>query len=92
MFFMLDFIFNGTVILGIILTILCFIFVYMMMQLAGFNEGLMVANGMTKGIVLIGGGVTDSLPGVGFAPAATMTVMTIYLITLSDRANANKNS
>jgi hypothetical protein len=87
---LLDLIFNETVILGILFSILCCIFVYMMMLLAGFNDGLMVANGLTKGIMLIGGGITDSLPGIGFAPVATMTVMTIYILTLSDRANAEK--
>jgi len=84
----LDLIFNETVILGILFSVLCSIFIFMMLLLAGSNGKRKAASGFMKGIVLVGGGVIDSLPGLGFAPIETMTVAIIYMLVLADRANA----
>jgi hypothetical protein len=86
----LDLVFNETVILGILFSILCSIFIFLMLLLAGSNGKRKAASGLIKGVVLVGGGVVDSLPGLGFAPVETMTVAIIYMLVLADRANAKK--
>lgn len=86
-----DFIFNETVILGIVFSIICSIFIFMMLLLVGSGSKRGSANGLLKkGGVLMVGGVVDSLPGLGFFPTETATVLTVYLMTLQERANAEE--
>jgi hypothetical protein len=86
-----DFLFNATVILGMLFSVLCSIFIFMMLLLAGSGDKRKKAGGLLrKGIALIGGGLADSLPGFGFLPIETLTVFLIYAMVLQERANARK--
>lgn len=88
---LLDFLFNPTVVLGIVFSILCSIFIFMMLMLAGSSGKRKAASGfIKKTMVIIGGGIFDSLPGVGFLPAETFTVFVLYVMALSERGNENK--
>jgi len=86
----LDLVFNETIILGALFSIFCSIFIFMMLLLAGSNGKRKLASGFLKTGLLIGGGVADSLPGLGFLPIETITVFAIYILVLSERANAEK--
>ncbi|HPN54625.1 MAG TPA: hypothetical protein PLB52_01700 [Candidatus Moranbacteria bacterium] len=84
----LDFIFNETIILGMLFSILCSIFIFMMLWLAGSSRKQKRAKGFVKkAVILIGGGIADSLPGLGFLPIETLTVFLIYITVLSERAS-----
>ena len=83
---LLDLVFAPTVILSILFSILCSIFIFMMLMLAGSGGGKgMVSGLLKKGGFIMGGGVIDSLPGVDFFPAETVTVGIIYFMTLAER-------
>lgn len=85
----LDIVFTGTgglIPLSMLFSILCSIFIFMMLLLAGSSGKKGMASGLLKkGGFLIGGGVVDAMPGVGMFPAETATVGVIYCMTLSER-------
>lgn len=88
---LLDFFAGPTVILSILFSILCSIFIFMMLLLVSANSKRGMANSfMKKGMLLIGGGIADSLPGIDFFPIETATVAGIYYLTLLERKNAPK--
>lgn len=86
----LDLVFGITVIVPILFSIFCSIFIYMMMLLAGSTGKKNSIVRSLKWIVLIGGGLADSFPGAAFFPIATLTVTIIYVLTLSERSNNGK--
>ena len=86
----LDLVFAPTIILSMVFSILCSIFIFMMLLLAGSSGKRKAASGFMKGGILIGGGIADSIPGVDFFPVETITVGIIYFMTLSERASADK--
>jgi hypothetical protein len=86
----LDLALGFTVILPAILSILCSIFIFMMMLLSGGINKTKMARNILKGSVLIGGSIIDSLPGIDFFPFETITVLIVYLLILSERASAER--
>lgn len=86
--YILDLIFFETIILPILFSILCSIFIFMMMFLAGANKKMKSARGFLKGGFIISGGIFDAIPGLDFLPIEFVTVGIIYYMTLSERANA----
>jgi len=73
----------------ILFSILCSIFIFMMMVLVGSTGKKKGANKFIKKVLLlIGGGVADSIPGIDFFPIETATVAAIYFLTLVERKNA----
>jgi hypothetical protein len=90
---LLDFVLAPTVILSMLGSILCSIFIFMMLILAKASEERKTASRfITKILVIIGGGVVDSLPGIDFLPIETITIIIIYILVLSERAQAEKIS
>lgn len=88
---LLDLVFAPTVILSILFSILCSIFIFMMLMLAGSSGKRKGAKGfIKKAITLAGGGIADSIPGIDFLPIETVTVGIIYFMALSERANEEK--
>ena len=86
-----DFVFAETVILSMLTSILCSIFIFMMLILAGSGRRNKSARGFAKkALILIGGGAADSLPGVDFLPIETITVGMIYMMVLAERASEKK--
>jgi hypothetical protein len=86
-----DLVFNETVILGFLFSILCSIFIFMMILLAGSGKkGKAASKIVAKTFTLLGGGLADSLPGLGFLPIETLTVLILYMLVLSERANARE--
>ena len=80
-----------TVILPIIFSALCSIFIFMMLLLVGANGKRKGANALFKKIVfLIGGGILGSIPGLDIFPFETATVAVIYFLTLVERKNAQE--
>lgn len=78
-----------TVILPILFSMLCSIFIFMMMLMVGSGGKRKSATAIFKKIgFLLGGGVADAIPGLGFFPIETMTVILIYALTLVERKNA----
>jgi hypothetical protein len=75
-----------TVILPIIFSILCSIFIFMMLMLVGANGKRSGANSLLKKVGwLLGGGVLASIPGLDIFPFETATVAVIYYLTLVER-------
>ena len=73
-------------ILNVLFSILCSIFIFMMLMLAGSNGKRKNARGLIKkGLTIAGGGVLDSLPAVDMLPVETATVITVYLMVLFER-------
>lgn len=88
---LLDSVAGPTVILAILFSILCSIFIFMMLLLVSANDKRGMAKSLMKrGIILIGGGVIDSIPGINFLPIESLTVAIIYFLTLVERKNAQK--
>lgn len=87
----LDSVFN-LVLIGGLLSILCSIFIFMMMFLVDAGKKKKMANGlMKKGLALVAGGIADSFPGLGFLPIETLTVGIIYVMTLLERKNSGES-
>ncbi|EKE19874.1 MAG: hypothetical protein ACD_8C00094G0018 [uncultured bacterium] len=88
---LLDFIAGPTIILAVLFSILCSIFIFMMLLLVNSNSKRGMASSLIKkGLVLIGGGIADSIPGIDFFPIESLTVAVIYYLTLLERKNAPK--
>jgi hypothetical protein len=86
---LLDFVFAPTVVLSILASILCSIFIFMMLVIARATEKRKVASRfIMKFFVIIGGSMADSFPGIDFLPIETITVFIIYYLVLHERANA----
>lgn len=86
---LLDFVVAETVILSILFSMLCSIFIFMMMLLVGSNGKKKGATSLLKKIGVLGvGGIADSIPGIDFFPIETLTVAIIYFLTLVERKNS----
>ena len=78
-----------TVILPIIFSALCSIFIFMMLLLVGSSGKRKGANALLKkGLFLLGGGIFGSIPGLDIFPFETLTVGIIYYMELSERKHA----
>ncbi|EKD46828.1 MAG: hypothetical protein ACD_67C00055G0009 [uncultured bacterium] len=76
-----------TIVLPVLFSMLCSIFIFMMMLLTGSNGKKKNSNVMLKKIgILLGGGVADSL--ISFLPIETVTVGMIYAMTLIERKSS----
>ena len=88
---LLDIVTFETIVLPIVFSALCTIFIFMMMLLAGSGGRKKAANSiLKKGALLVGGGVADAIPGIDFFPIETITVMMVYVMELIERKNAAK--
>ncbi|MDD5463694.1 MAG: hypothetical protein PHP62_00990 [Candidatus Moranbacteria bacterium] len=88
---LLDSVAGPTVILAILFSILCSIFIFMMLLLVSANSKRgMASSFIKKGLILVGGGIVDSIPGINFLPVESLTVAVIYFLTLIERKNAAK--
>lgn len=89
---LLDLVFIGSLPgVGTAITICCSIFIFMMMILVGGRGKKGVASGIAKRAgVLLGGTLVEFMPGIDFFPVETATVLIIYVMTLSERKNAQK--
>jgi hypothetical protein len=88
---LLDTVAGPTVILAILFSILCSIFIFMMLLLVSANDKRGMAKSLIKrGAILIGGGLADSIPGIDFLPIESLTVAVIYYLTLVERKNAQE--
>lgn len=75
--------------LGTVITIMCSIFIFMMMLLVGAGEKKKMFKGMFKrGGAIIAGALVGFMPGLNFLPEETITVIAVYVLTLSERAHA----
>jgi len=82
----LDLVFAETVILSILFSILCSIFIFMMLTLAGSNGKRKGTKSIVKKIIpLIGGGILDSIPGLDFFAHRNCYCWVIYYMTLAER-------
>ena len=89
---LLDFVLAPTVILPILFSVICSVFIFMMLLLvgsAGKKKG--ASKFLKKAGILVSGGIVDSIPGVDFLPVESLTVAAIYFLTLVERKNAQKN-
>ncbi len=81
----------ATVILPMLFSSFCSIFIFMMLLLVGASgKKKMASNMIKKGLVVIGGGVFDAVPGLDLFPIETATVLVIYLMTLYERMEARE--
>ena len=80
-----------TVVLPILFSFLCSIFIYMMLMLVGANGKKKQANAIFKKIgYLVGGGIFSAIPGLDIFPFETATVVVLYFMELSERRNAQE--
>jgi hypothetical protein len=87
----IDVVFAPTIVLPITFSMLNAIFGFMMMQLAKFSEKAKVhSRFMIRVGILIAGSMLDSIPGLGFLPISIATIFIGYMLTLWERANAEK--
>jgi hypothetical protein len=78
-----------TIILPVLFSMLCSIFIFMMILLTGSSGKKKIAKTIFKKIgVLLGGGVADSIPGLSVFPIETFTVILIYVLTLIERKSS----
>lgn len=83
---LLDFVAGPTVILSVLFSILCSIFIFMMMLLVGSTGKKKGASKFLSKIGILGaGGIADSIPGIDFLPIETATVAAIYFMELVER-------
>lgn len=84
-----DLVLFETVILPVLFSMMCSIFIFMMLLLVGNVGKKKGANKFLKKIgFLLAGAVADSVPGINFFPTETLTVATIYFLELSERKHA----
>lgn len=77
--------------IGTVITILCSIFIGMMMLLAGMGGSRKVVRGAFGRIgMLLGGSIAEFIPGINFFPVQSATVFIIYIMTLVGRERTNK--
>ena len=78
----------------IVATLLCSIFIAMMMILGGFSngaEGGRVQQKMIRSwLILLGGTVAEMLFGINFLPIETFTVAIVYVLLLSARKQSKR--
>lgn len=81
----------GTVVLPMLFSALCSLFIFMMLLLVGANGKRKTATKFfQKGLVILGGGLTDAIPGLDLLPVETATVLIIYLMTMRERAETRQ--
>lgn len=77
----------ATVILPFLFSMLCGIFIFMMLLLAGAGGKKNAAKRiLNKVLTTLGGSLADGIPGLDLFPIETATVLVIYLMTLKERA------
>lgn len=77
--------------LGTAITIMCSIFIFMMMALVGAGEKRKLVNGLLKrGGILLTGTIIEFIPGLSFIPIETVTIVIIYFQVLSERKHAGE--
>jgi hypothetical protein len=83
---LIDLLASETVIFGVLFSVLCSIFIFMMMLLVGSGGKKKQAKGFLKKILtLVAGGVADAVPFLGWIPIETATVAIIYVMVLMER-------
>ncbi len=86
---LLDIVDSETVILPMLFSALCSIFIFMMLLLAGSSGKKKGASKfIQKGLAILGGGIADSIPGLDFLPIETISVLAVYYMTLVERKDA----
>jgi len=87
----LDLVTAITVILPWIFSLLCGIFIFMMLLLAGASGKRNGAQRiLNKLLMTLGGSIADGIPGLDFFPIETFTVAIIYVMTLKERVEDRK--
>jgi len=88
---LLDLVDFETVILPMLFSVLCSIFIFMMLLLAKALEKRKVASRLiVKGLTILGGSLADGIPGLSFFPIETITMSVIYFMVLYERAKAKE--
>lgn len=87
---LLDLVTGPTVILAILFSILCSIFIFMMLFLVSSSENRKIGKNIAtkygkKMITLLFGAILESVPAIDFLPIQTITVVIIYIVTLMER-------
>lgn len=83
----LDLVTFETIVLPWLFGLLCSIFIFMMLLVAGAGGKRKVASKLVqKGLLIIGGGLLDGIPGLDLIPIETATVLVVYIMTLKERA------
>jgi len=78
-----------TIILPFLTSILCGIFIYMMLYLGGAGDKKKKTKKMMgKGLTILFGSLIDAIPGLDVIPIETITVLIVYVWVLFDRKNA----
>jgi len=78
-----------SIVLPFIFSVLCGIFIFMMMLLVGAAGKRKGASKMLSKIGILGfGTIVDSIPGLDVFPVETATVIAIYVMELIERKNA----
>lgn len=79
-------------IMVVVATFLCSIFIAMMMLLGSFSNGAGRAQQkmIRSWLVLLGGTTVEMLFGINFLPIETLTVLIVYVMMLSSRAESKK--
>lgn len=92
---LLDLVLAETIILPIIFSMMCGIFILMMLQLAGSDSGKtkrarrFAKSPMGKRILaIIAGTIAEMIPGLDFVPIESALVVFIYVLALIDRKKA----
>jgi hypothetical protein len=89
----LDLVTFATVILPWIFSLLCGIFIFMMLLLAGASGKKKGAQRILNKLLLtLGGSIADGIPGLGLFPVETFTVIIIYVMTLKERVEDRKEA
>ncbi len=86
----LDLVFVGSLPgLGTVITILCSVFIAMMMMLVGSGGKRKAVSGMLKkfGTLLAGTLAEGVIPGINFLPMESIMVASVYVMTLTERKN-----
>jgi hypothetical protein len=88
---LLDFVAAETIVLSALFSMLCTIFIFMMLLLVGANGKKKGASKLLSKIGVLGvGGIADSIPGIDFFPIESITVAVLYVMELIERKNALK--
>lgn len=78
--------------LGTVISILCSIFIFMMMLLVGAGEKRKMAMGIIKkGLVIFAGTLLEFIPGLNFVPIETVVAGMVYFMALSERKHSKDN-
>lgn len=89
---LIDLVAAETIIFSVLFSILCSIFIAMMLLIAGASGKRKSSKQTVKKILsLLAGGIADSIPGIDFLPIESVTVVVIYVLTLMERKEEAMN-